>query len=113
MCFQVEYIKLMQIEPQSQKRNYYTFIPVDGTVISKWMLKIKFGDEKKIFVLEKNKKYEFVAELNKTWMNRSSFVPLVVKKYIIEIKTADKDLAGTDSNVAICLSGTKGDTCKW
>jgi len=38
------------------------------------------------------------------------FAKLITKTYLIEIKTADEMLAGTDANVTLCMSGTKGDT---
>ena len=38
------------------------------------------------------------------------FAKLITKTYLIEIKTADEMMAGTDANVTLCMSGTKGDT---
>ena len=40
------------------------------------------------------------------------FAKLITKTYLIEIKTADEMMAGTDANVTLCMSGTKGDTGK-
>ena len=37
---------------------------------------------------------------------------LITKTYLIEIKTAHEMMAGTDANVTLCMSGTKGDTGK-
>ena len=54
---------------------------------------------------ERNQKYEFIGNsLN------LGLAKLITKTYLIEIKTADEMMAGTDANVTLCISGTKGDT---
>ena len=106
--WEVEELKLQQFNPANQTKIYYNFEPVKkNKAFSKFLQKSKFHEIFKNSILERNQKYEFIGHsLN------MGFAKLITKTYLIEIKTADEMMAGTDANVTLCMSGTKGDTGK-